>query len=98
MIKRSIALGLLATAMVAGAAVSRSEAMVAGPATIDSAVQTDQTVLDAAWVCGPSRCEWHPWVPIYHEQYSYTRTWNVPSAPGCYREKRHGRWREVCPR
>ena len=98
MITRSIALGLLATVMVAGAAVNRTEAFVTGPATIDSAVQTDQTILNAAWVCGPSRCDWHPWLPnVVHREHSYSRNWGAPRTPGCFWEKRRGRWREKCP-
>ena len=94
MLTRSIALALLATVMVGGAAVNRANAVVASPAA-PAEIAGDETILNAAWVCGPSRCDWHPWLPGVHHEFA--RDWAVPRTPGCYREKRHGRWREVCP-
>lgn len=95
---KSLAVALLATVVVAGAAVNRAEAVVAGPATIDSAIMTDDTILNARWVCGPSRCEWHAWGTWGGPQHSWARSWGAPRTFGCYWEKRRGRWREVCPR
>ena len=95
MMTRSIALALLATVMVGGTAVNRANAVVASPAAAPVEDTGDETVLNAAWVCGPSRCDWHPWLPLV--RHDIARNWNVPRTPGCFREKRRGRWREVCP-
>jgi hypothetical protein len=95
MMTRSIALALLATVMVGGAAVNRAQAVVAGPATASAEVNGEETILNIAWICGPSRCDWHPFVPVVHHEFA--RNWAVPRTPGCYREKRRGHWREVCP-
>lgn len=96
MLMRSLSVALLATVMVGGAAVNRADAVVAGPATVDSSVLTDETILNARWICGPTRCEWHAFYPGV--QHTWARTWSAPRTPGCVWEKRRGRWREVCPR
>jgi hypothetical protein len=95
MIGKSIALALLATAMIGGGAVNRAEALVAAPATV-SITTTGDAIQNVAWVCGPTRCDWQPWLPLH--QHSWARSWSAPRSPGCFWEKRRGRWREVCPR
>ena len=97
MLIRSIAFSLLATVMVSTATVNRAEAVVVGPATVDSAVLTDDTIVSARWVCGPSRCDWVP-LAIFHPRPSYTLNWDAPRTPGCFYVLRKGRWRESCPR
>ena len=96
MITRSIAFALLATVMVGGVAVNRAHAVVASPAAALAEIAGDETTQNVAWVCGPSRCEWHPFLPGIH--HTWARNWNTPRTPGCYWEKRRGRWREICPR
>lgn len=94
---KAIALSFLATAMVSAATVNRAEAVVAGPAAIDRAAVTNDTIQNIRWVCGPSRCDWVP-LAVFHPRPTYTLNWGVPRSPGCWREKtRRGRWREVCP-
>lgn len=96
MLTRSVALALLATVMIGGAAVNRAQAMVAGPATVAPESRGDENVIQVKWVCGDSRCDWQPW-NVFHPGHDFARSWPQPRAVGCYREKHRGRWREVCP-
>ena len=94
MLSRSIAIALLATVMVGGGtAVNRAEAAAAAP--VNTAITTDETILDARWVCGPTRCEWRAWSP--GPQHRWASGWGPPRNPGCHWEKRRGRWRQICP-
>ena len=93
---KSLAIALLATALLGGAAINRAEAVVLGPATIDTTALTDQTLQNARWVCTESRCNWVPYA-IFQPRPSYAMNWNAPRTPGCFYEKRRGRWREKCP-
>ena len=98
MFTRSIALALFAAVTVSAATVNRAEAVVVGPATIDSAAMTNDAIQTIRWVCGAYRCDWVP-LAVFHPRPSYTLNWDVPRTPGCWREKnRRGYWREVCPR
>lgn len=98
MITRSIALALLASVMVGGAAVNRAQALVTGPATASLVFTGDETFTNARWVCGPSRCEWHAWGGWGPRQ-SRSSNWGPPRTWGCFWEKnRRGQWRERCPR
>lgn len=97
MIIRSIALALLATVMVGGATVNRAQALVTGPATASAIFTGDETITNARWVCGPVRCEWHPWGG-FGPRHSRSTNWGPPRTWGCFWEQHRGRWREVCPR
>ena len=93
---RTIALSLLATVVVSAATVNRADASMAGPAKGLTTVAPDSLITEARWVCNGYRCEWHAWYP--GEEPRHARAWGVPRTPGCYRERRRGHWREVCPR
>jgi hypothetical protein len=93
---RSVALALLTTFMIGGALVNRAEATVLGPATIAPESRVDESMLQAKWVCGESRCDWQPW-NVFHPGHDFARGWREPRTPGCFRERRRGGWREVCP-
>ena len=95
MMTRSVALALLATVIVGGAAVNRAEAMVVAPAMVTSELTVDERTLQVRWVCGEARCDWQPW-NVFHPGHPFARNWPEPRRWGCYREMRRGRWREVC--
>jgi hypothetical protein len=97
MLARSIALAALA-AVAIGGAVNRADAMGAGPVTALPEYTTDALIQDVRWVCGPYRCEWQPLAIFAPEPPRHTRAWRQPRTPGCYYERRRGRWREVCPK
>ena len=95
MLKRSIALAVLATAMVGGAAVDRANAVVGAP--VAQAATGDAMIQTVRWVCSATRCVWEPW-PHFTPRHSWAMNWQPPKSPGCFYEKRRGRWREVCPK
>jgi hypothetical protein len=51
--------------VVSAATVNRADAVVVGPATIDSAAMTIDVIQNIRWVCGPSRCDWVP-IAVFH--------------------------------
>ncbi len=93
---RTIALSLLATVMVSAATVNRADASVAGPAKGLATFAPDELITQARWVCNAYRCEWHAFLP--GEVHPWSSRWGAPRTPGCFWEKRRGRWRQVCPR
>lgn len=90
---RAIALALLATVVVGGAAINRAEAGVAAPLAANTIA--DNLITNVAWVCNADRCDWHPWLPA--TTHPVARRWEAPRNPWCYWEKRRGHWRQVCP-
>jgi hypothetical protein len=93
MLKRSIVVVPLMTAVLAGIPMSQADAMVLGPGTASAAVDIPTLTTSVAWVCGRYRCHWEPgWrgsVPRW-------AVWGPPRFPGCYYEKRRHAWVEVC--
>jgi len=96
MLKTSVALGLLATVMIGGTAVNRARAFVAAPAA-GMPIVVNETIQDVRWVCGPSRCDWQPLAAPFRPIDRWATNWEPPRTPGCYRVKRRGHWREICP-
>ena len=90
-----VATALLAAVVASGVAVYRADASVAASTKALTTFSSDDSIIDARWVCGASRCDWHAWVP--GEQHRWSSNWGPPRNPGCYWEKRRGRWRQVCP-
>ncbi len=93
MLKRSIVVVPLMTAVLAGAPMSQANAVVLGPGATATAADIPRMTTSVAWVCGPYRCHWRPgWrgrVPPW-------AVWGPPRFPGCYYEKRRHAWVEVC--
>jgi hypothetical protein len=58
MLKGSIVIVLLMTAVLAGIPMSRANAVVLGPGAAAAAVDIPMMTTSVAWVCGPYRCHW----------------------------------------
>ena len=93
MLKRSISVALLTTAVLAGIPMSKANAVVSGPETGAVAVDFPTLATAVAWVCGPYRCHWRP---RWHGPVPAWAVWGPPRFPGCYYEKRRHAWVEVC--
>jgi hypothetical protein len=87
----------LSTALVAGLMVAGSqqpaEAAPMAPAPVPGA--THGVLVDAAWSCGPRRCDWVPGFrgPVP----GYAMRWAPPLYPHCYWKRGLlGNWKQKC--
>jgi len=95
MFMRSVVLAVLAAGIVGGATTNRAAAMAAAPAIVIDKFVVDKTVIDVRWVCTRYRCVWDPFVP--GPAHPWARRWGPPRHPGCWWERRRGRWILICP-
>jgi hypothetical protein len=95
MLKRSIFLGLLAGALLAGFNVN-AQAAVAAP-SLGAAAAKHSRVTDVRWVCGPYQCAW---IPKYRGRvvvYPHMRGWVAPPSPHCFYQRTVFGWQRICP-
>jgi hypothetical protein len=95
MLSRSIFLGLLAGALLAGFNVN-AQAAVANPSLGIAAAKTSG-VTDVRWVCVPYRCAY---IPKYRGRvvvYPHMRGWVAPPSPHCYYQRTVFGWTRICP-
>jgi hypothetical protein len=89
-IKRFIAMGFVAAALILGANINSAQAAVSGPAGASAIVDTVSPLTAVRWVCTPYRCVWRPGVRA--RVYPWA-VWGAPPRPGCYYvRRRSGRW------
>jgi hypothetical protein len=95
MLSRSIFLGLLAAAMLAGFSIN-AHAAVANP-SLGTAAAKNSGVTDVRWICGPYRCAW---IPKYRGRvvvYPHMRGWVAPPSPHCIYQRTVFGWQRICP-
>jgi hypothetical protein len=95
MLRRSIFLGLLAGALLAGFNID-AHAAVANP-SLGAAATTMSGITEVRWVCGPYRCAW---IPRYRGRvvvYPHMRGWVRPPSPHCFYRHDLWGWTLVCP-
>ena len=95
MLKRSMLLGLLAGALLAGFSLNVKAAVV--DPSLEAAAQTIPGATDVRWICGPYRCAY---IPKYRGRvvvYPHMRGWKRPPSPHCYYEHQLFGWTLICP-
>jgi hypothetical protein len=94
MMKQTIAIGLLAGALCIGAQLTPAAAAVSTPGVAPATAGFGDLTTEARWVCVGNRCEWRP--GHRGRPHRWARGWAEPRRPGCFYERRRGRWAEVC--
>jgi hypothetical protein len=84
MLKNSMIVGVLMLALS-----SSADAALLGASTL-----MPESATKVAWVCGPFRCVWRPG---WHGVVPAFAVWGPPRLLGCFYERRHHHWDEVCP-